>query len=137
MLVNGTAAEFEADAPELRIALPEQGHAGDAVRLDISYAVVTESVGATALEDVGWLNTDGGSYVLNEPDDARSWLPCNDHPSDKASFTFTLQVAKGLTAVANGALQDHRSAADGEVWVEGEWDRAIPTAANLAVKPQP
>ena len=29
---------------------------------------------------VGWYPTDDGSYVLNEPDGARTWLPSNDHP---------------------------------------------------------
>ena len=35
----------------------------------------------------GWFHTDDGSYVLNEPDGARTWLPSNDHPSDKATWT--------------------------------------------------
>ena len=57
---------------------------------------------------VGWYPTDGGSYVLNEPDGARSWLPSNDHPSDKATWRFELTVPEGVTAVANGHLVEQR-----------------------------
>ena len=45
-----------------------------------------------------------GSYVLNEPDGARSWLPSNDTPADKATWHFELTVPAGVTAVANGHL---------------------------------
>ena len=40
-------------------------------------------------------DADGGSYVLNEPDGARTWLPSNDHPSDKATWRFELTVPDG------------------------------------------
>lgn len=126
--VNGVPADFTADSPELRITLPEPGRAGDAVRLEIRYSVATEPVGASNLDDIGWLNTEHGSYVLNEPDDARSWLPSNDHPSDKATYTFTIAVPAGVTAVANGALIGHRSEADTEVWV---WQEDRPMATYL------
>ena len=126
--VNGVPAAFTADSPELRITLPGPGRAGDAVRLEIRYSVATEPVGASNLDDVGWLNTDHGSYVLNEPDDARSWLPSNDHPSDKATYTFTIAVPAGVTAVANGALIGHRSEADTEVWM---WQEDRPMATYL------
>lgn len=46
------------------------------------------------------------AYILSEPDGTRYWLPNNDHPRDKARFRFELTVAEGLTAVANGLLQD-------------------------------
>lgn len=66
--------------------------------------------------------------MLNEPDGARSWLPCNDHPADKASFTFTIEVPAGLTAVANGALEEHRTTNSSEVWV---WREEQPMATYL------
>jgi aminopeptidase N len=66
--------------------------------------------------------------VLNEPDGTRTWLPSNDHPSDKATFTFTLHVGPGVTAVANGALVSHTSTEAGETWV---WREDQPMATYL------
>ena len=48
-------------------------------------------------------------------------MPCNDHPSDKATYTFEITVPSGLTAVANGDLVDQTSS-EGlttYTWAEG------------------
>ncbi len=42
--------------------------------------------------------------AFSEPDGARAWFPCNDHPLDKAEFHLQASVPAGLTAVSNGAL---------------------------------
>jgi aminopeptidase N len=43
-------------------------------------------------------------------------FPCNDHPSDKAAFAFTLDVPKGWTAVANGDPAGSTTAGGRTVW---------------------
>ncbi len=126
--IDRTDAEFVNDAPELRITLPRPGHAGDNLRIEVTYTVVTSPVDSTIGLESGWFNTDGGSYVLNEPDAARTWLPCNDHPGDKATYTFTIEVAAGVTAIANGALEDHRRVGESDVWV---WQEDRPMATYL------
>lgn len=128
VLVDGVLAVAEQDPPELRITLPTQRRAGDELHLMIAYTVETQPVDSPIGLESGWFNTDDGSYVLNEPDGARTWMPCNDHPSDKATFTFTVEVAAGVTAVANGALEDHRTEGDAEVWV---WQENRPMATYL------
>ena len=35
----------------------------------------------------GWVATQEGAMVANEPDGASTWFPANDHPSDKATST--------------------------------------------------
>jgi len=55
-------------------------------------------------------------------------LPSNDHPSDKATWTFEVTVPEGLTAVANGVLREHRTADDHEIWT---WDQVDPMATYL------
>jgi aminopeptidase N len=55
-------------------------------------------------------------------------MPCNDHPSDKATYTFTISVPIGTTAVANGALTDQHTARDTDVWV---WQEDRPMATYL------
>ncbi|TYB41810.1 M1 family metallopeptidase [Actinomadura chibensis] len=58
----------------------------------------------------GFLHTPDGAFVGGEPNGASTWFPVNDHPSDKATYDYTLTVPKGLTAVANGRLSEHRGA---------------------------
>jgi aminopeptidase N len=53
----------------------------------------------------GWHPTRDGAFVANEPRGAPTWFPCNDHPSDKATYRFVVKVPRGTTAVANGALE--------------------------------
>jgi aminopeptidase N len=51
--------------------------------------------------------TPGGAPIaasLSQPWSARSWWPCKDDPRDKATFTATLHVPAGVTAVSNGYL---------------------------------
>ncbi len=55
---------------------------------------------------VGWQADDeDGWFTMSEPDGTATWVPVNDHPSDKATWTFRLDVPKGVTAIANGRLQ--------------------------------
>ena len=38
-----------------------------------------------------------------------TWFPVNDHPSDKAAYTFAMTVPAGLEAVSNGVLASRRT----------------------------
>ncbi|WP_327255265.1 M1 family metallopeptidase [Streptomyces sp. NBC_01244] len=52
--------------------------------------------------DGGWVVTDDGLAMANQADAAHRVFPCNDHPADKAYFTFRVSAPAGMTAVANG-----------------------------------
>ncbi len=56
----------------------------------------------------GWVPTDDGAFVVGEPQGSPTWFPCNDHPTDKASFDFQITVPRGTEAIANGALLSRR-----------------------------
>ncbi|MET0410683.1 MAG: M1 family aminopeptidase, partial [Polyangiaceae bacterium] len=77
----------------------------------------------------GFLHTSDGAVIVGEPHVAATWFPANDHPSDRASFTFELTVPEGLEAVANGVLADRRSHDGWTTWV---WEAAAPMATYLA-----
>ncbi|MHC5260381.1 M1 family metallopeptidase [Streptomyces sp. UC4497] len=66
----------------------------------------------------GWrFGTDGGFASAVQSSRADTFLPCNDTPSDKATWTFHITAPKGYVASANGELtgKDHRG--DGStVW---------------------
>ena len=115
--VDGRAAAHHVADGDLAIALPEPAAAGSESRVEVVYSADPRGGAGSIGLPSGWFNTPGGSYTLNEPDGAHSWLPCNDHPSDKATFTFRLSVPAGVTAVANGGLEEHTTGPDGETWV--------------------
>ena len=52
----------------------------------------------------GWIPTDDGAFVVNEPQGSPSWYPANDTPKDKATYDFAITVPEGRTAIANGLL---------------------------------
>ena len=77
----------------------------------------------------GWIPTDDGVIVAGQPHGAATWFPANDHPIDKASFTFHVSVPTGLEVVANGRLESTTTAAGRTTWT---WDAVEPMATYLA-----
>ncbi|MFF8811198.1 M1 family metallopeptidase [Streptomyces pactum] len=50
----------------------------------------------------GWVRTRDGLVMANQANAAHRVFPGNDHPSDKALFTFRVTAPKDLTVVAGG-----------------------------------
>lgn len=129
--VDGVEAEFEHHDEELTITPLE------AIPRDASFEVVVEFAGtplpysSAALPlPIGWLTgTSGEQYVAAEPDAAHSWFPANDHPVDKATFTFTITVPDGTFAAANGALVETTTDIGTTTY---RWEMDEPMATYLA-----
>ncbi len=132
--IDGDEVSFAADEPELRITPAEPIEAGDTHEVVVDFTAAPDGASSLSGLPSGWFTTPGGSYVLNEPDGARTWLPSNDHPSDKATWTFRITVPNDVTAVANGRLVGTTPTDDGEgeTW---EWreDEPMPTYLMLLV----
>jgi aminopeptidase N len=105
--VNGFDAEFTTAGEDL-VVTPRAG-VSTGGRLLITVRHTSDPVGKG---DGGWLRTKDGLAMANQADAAHRVFPCNDHPSDKAYFTFRITAPDGLTAVANG-LRTGREAAPG------------------------
>jgi aminopeptidase N len=60
--------------------------------------------------------TPDGSATSGQPNAMHSVFPSNDHPRDKASFSFRFDVPKGITAVANGVLVGRHNRGDRSIW---------------------
>ncbi|KOG34314.1 M1 family metallopeptidase [Streptomyces resistomycificus] len=65
------------------------------------------------LAHTAWVATPDGFAVCPQPNSAHTVFPCNDHPADKADFTFRLTVPNGLRGVASGSLV-HTESLDGD-----------------------
>jgi aminopeptidase N len=79
---------------------------------------------------VGWLYYEGvGSYVLSEPSGAMNWYPNNNHPTDKATYAFTITVPEAYVVAANGLLVDITEQDGLHTY---HWEASDPMASYLA-----
>ena len=79
--------------------------------------------------EAGFIHTDDGAIVAGQPEVAASWFPVNDHPIDKASYTFVVTAPADLQVVANGRLLGRQRHGAKRTWV---WNAPEPMASYLA-----
>ena len=80
------------------VYIPHKKQAGDTLHTTIRYhGPVTE--GLVFGTDPAGRRT---LFADNWPDRAHHWIPLEDHPSDKATVTFHVEVPAGMQVVANG-----------------------------------
>ena len=77
----------------------------------------------------GWIYTKDGAFVGCEPNAAHTWYPSNDHPSDKATFTFDITVPSTRKVIANGDLLGRHRQGRHTSFV---WSERQPMATYLA-----
>ena len=112
--VDGNDAPYTRNGRELVITPAKTLRAGQDFTVSVLYRGSPEPRSTKAIPvAVGWIATGDGSYVISEPEGASTWFPVNDHPSDKAAYTFHLTVPTGVTAVANGDLVTQTQSRDG------------------------
>jgi aminopeptidase N len=129
--VHGAAVPFEQHDRELTLELAAVEPAGARFDATIEFtSEVPEGGGLGAfVERAGLFEgvDQPGVWSVNEPDGASTWLPVNDHPTDKATWTFTITVPPGLSAVANGELKGPPTP-DRTTWT---WEQTEPMASYL------
>jgi aminopeptidase N len=130
LLVDGKAATFARDGGQELTVTPKAGIvSGSRFTVTVDYAgtpsVVTDPDGSIE----GWVPTDDGAFVVNEPQGSPAWFPCNDNPRDKATYDFAITVPDGLTALANGVLVSNASSRGKTTWV---WRETDPMATYLS-----
>jgi hypothetical protein len=126
--IDGQPATWSRDAGELTVT-PQRGLLdGRTFTAKISYSGVPEPV-VDVFGISGVFHTDDGMMIVGEPHVAATWFPANDHPTDKAAFTFRVSVPAGLEVVANGKLVGKRTRGGSTTWT---WDAREPMATYLA-----
>lgn len=133
LAVDGAPAGFTREGGKVWVDLPTPLARGTPFSLALSYS------GSPAREPsrfvpfvpyLGLITEAGNLFVLAEPDGARYWFPCNDHPTDKAAFSFHLTVPDGLVGVANGELTGEVDLPDPTTTYS--WELDAPMATYLA-----
>lgn len=94
--VDGARADFATAGEDLVVTPRERVEAGSRVRVTVTHT--SDPRGGKG----GWVPTADGLVMANQANAAHRVFPGNDHPADKAAFTFRVTVPAKLTAVANG-----------------------------------
>jgi aminopeptidase N len=130
LVVNGVPTPYERRDGELTIA-PVELRNGQVFETEVDYRGIPAPSASMAMPfGIGWsTGPEGEQFVVAEPDAARSWFPANDHPLDKATFTFSITVPEGFTGAANGELT---GVADGNGDRTFDWSMDAPMAPYLA-----
>lgn len=123
-------ADPDGDQVELTPATPLA--VGRTVLVDLRYTGVPRAsdfpLGAA---DVGWQQDQaGGWFTMAEPDGTSTWVPVNDHPSDKATWVITLDTPKGVTGVANGRLASSTTRNGRTAW---RWEMNRPIVSYTVI----
>ena len=130
VMVNGTPATFARPTNKLRVTPQQPLPAGVAVTIQVTYSGHPSGAGLA-----GWYwSKEEGALYSPQPAGASRLFPCNDYPSDKATFAFDITTRRGTVAIANGLLQ-HEPVRDGK-WTRFSWSEpgTFPTyAAVVAV----
>ncbi len=131
LMVDGETATYTRNERELEITPAAPLAAGKPFQVAIAYHGSPEPRSTKAVPiAVGWIATGDSTFTIDEPEGASTWFPANDHPSDKATYTFHITTPAGTTAVANGDLVDKTPSANGDItWT---YDARAPMATYLA-----
>ena len=129
--VDGAPARFARGASELTVTpvVPIAERARFAVVVTYAGRPQSTRKGSPYFR-TGWIRTDDGAFTLGEPRGAATWFPCNDHPSDKATYRITISVPRHRTAISNGLLESVSRHRGGRTFV---WSGPEPMTTYLAV----
>lgn len=102
--VDDRDATWTRDNSELTITPSHGLRSSHEFTLVVRYEGVPQTLDS-ALGVSGVFPTEDGMVIAGEPDGAATWFPVNDHPLDKAAYTFKVTVPRGVQVVANGRLE--------------------------------
>ena len=126
--VNGTPASFTRKGQELTITPAAGIRRGREFTSRVVYGGHVNYVLDPDHSKDGWIPTDDGAYVVNEPQGAPTWFPVNDTPKDFATYEFAITVPEGKTALANGRLLGTTDNGDTVTW---RWRESSPMVPYL------
>ncbi|MCW5874570.1 MAG: M1 family metallopeptidase [Anaerolineales bacterium] len=132
--VQDQLVEYTRDGVELTLTPTQPVEAGEAFEVWVEYSGRPgEGMDFGSMNEFevgwGWYPDGEGAYVAAEPSGNSTWMPLNEHPSDKATYSYAITVVKPYMAAANGVLQETIDNGDTRTFV---WNSASPMASYLA-----
>jgi len=118
---------FHQSDRKLRITLPGQLSPGSGFEVTVAYGG-SPRPRRSRWGTIGWEELDDGALVAAQPTGAPTWFPCNDVPSDKATYRLSLRTDQAYTVVASGVLSELTTRGGKSTWV---FDQSSPTPTYL------
>jgi aminopeptidase N len=125
--VDGRAAAFTHRGGKLRVTPARPIAEGATFTVGVRYLGNPRPV-SSRWGDVGWDELTNGAIVASQPVGAPSWFPCNDRPSDKATYRITITADAPYSVLVTGVLTSRRRSGSTRTWV---YERPEPTATYL------
>ncbi|MFJ2369790.1 M1 family metallopeptidase [Microbacterium sp. NPDC087665] len=123
----GRKLAFHQSDRKLRVSLGTTWEPGERFSVSVVYAGAPRPR-RSRWGTIGWEELEDGVIVASQPTGAPTWFPCNDLPSDRATYLLTFTTESAYTVIAGGATTS--STRGGKTtWT---FRRDIPTATYLA-----
>lgn len=132
--VDGADAKYAREGSELEVTPAAQLANGKEFEARVAYSgVPTPLPDPTLPIKLGWQFQNGEVYIVNEPYGASSYMPVNDHPRDKATYTFRVTVPKPFVVAGNGSLVEKKEKGDQITYVWRSRDPVASYVVTLAI----
>lgn len=105
--VAGRSARVHDLGSELEIEPSQPLPPLEVVKVEVQYHGQPATEAREGLDTLVGLQSDdfGGRFSIGEPDGTATWVPVNDHPSDKARWRTTIVTPEAFTGIGNGRLE--------------------------------
>ncbi|WP_297093675.1 M1 family metallopeptidase [uncultured Draconibacterium sp.] len=124
---DGNELEFNQAHNKLGIHLNEQAQTGDVIDFTVAYSGIPADGLIISENRYG----DRTFFGDNWPDRAQNWLPCVDHPSDKATLEFLVYAPAHYEVIANGSLVEKKELENSMEFTH--WKEDVPLSTKLMV----
>lgn len=132
--VDGRPAAFVRRGQELVITPARPIRDGQVFSVHVSHFTAEPTIAnPDDFATEAFVITPDGSVTAGQPNQMHLVYPSNDHPRDKATFSFHFDVPRGETAVANGRLASHRVVGDRSLWTYRQRQPMATELTQLAV----
>jgi len=123
--VDGVMTDFEYDNAVLSVPL---GQKSGARSIRVEYSATPKEGLYFIAPDAEHPEKEVQAWTHSEPESARFWYPCHDHPSDKATSEVVIRVPKGFRVISNGRLISEKEEGDGAIF---HWREDTPHSSYL------
>jgi len=127
--VNSAAASFWRDSGKLIVTPPAPLPKNQPFTVVVTYAGSPGLLPDPTSDDApGWIHSGDTIVAVGAPNGLSAWVPVNEHPADKATYSFLLTVPQPYRVIANGTLESTTPHGDETTY---DWEMRQPMASYL------
>ena len=125
--VDGSSSSFKHTNNKLTAVLGVMRNAGDTIQVHVNYSGIPADGLIISKNKFGSRTF----FSDNWPNRAHNWLPCVDHPGDKASVEFVIIAPDHYQVISNGILVEETDISNGKRLTH--WKEEVPLPTKIMV----